>query len=118
MHRKFLFIKENKLLCSVHVPTNMKVFVMQGQILCYPTKTSVHIGNDVHILDEYGTYLTHSFKPNCRIDGFNVIAIKNIIPGDVLTYDFNKTEINMVEPFIHDGILVGGIKHTNLHQIY
>lgn len=108
MHRNLLFVKENKLYSSVHIACNMKVFIMQGQIFCFPMESTVHMGNDVHILDDYAKYMHHSFEPNCKIDGFNVLAIKNIIPGDLLTYDYNKTELNMVRPFIHNGILVKG----------
>lgn len=112
MHRPFLLIKEKKVQCTVHVPKNMGVFAMEGKIFSKPSEFTVHIGNDVHILDYFGSYLSHSFSPNCIIDGFNVIAIKDIIPGDILTYDFNKTEVNMAKPFIYQGILIRGLIKT------
>lgn len=108
MHKKFLKIVDDKLICTIHVPKNMVVFSLQGKLLCNSTKISVHIGDDVHIEDSFGTHLTHSFDPNCIINGFKVIALKNIIPGDVLTYNFNKYEYNMACPFFYKGILVKG----------
>ena len=115
MHKKFLIINKNKLICTVHVPKNMKIFPLEGRLLCYSTPNTIHIGNDVHILDDYGRFMTHSFQPTCKIDGFNVIAMKNIIPGDILTYNFNKTELHMSNPFVQDGIIVCG-QNNHLHD--
>ena len=109
MHKKFLIIKDNCLICTVHVDKGIRVFSLEGKLLDYPTSRTVHIGNNVHIVDYYGSYLSHSFEPNCKIQGLDVIAEKDIIPGDILTYNFNTTEINMAYPFVHEGILVKGI---------
>jgi hypothetical protein len=43
-----------------------------------PTQKSIHIGYGMHIIDEYGQYINHSFEPNIRIELNNMIAIRNI----------------------------------------
>jgi hypothetical protein len=112
MPREFLFIRECKigheLCCSVHVKKGDKVFELAGSLLIFPTRESIYIGNDIHVVDDFGTYMNHSFTPNCKIDGFNVIAIKPIIPGDALTFNYNVNEVKMASPFVCDGILVKG----------
>ncbi len=108
MHKNFLIVKNQKLICTVHVKKGNTIFSLEGSLHAKPTPQSVHIGEGVHIIDDCGTFLTHSFDPNCCISRFFVVALREIKPGDVLTYNFNETEINMAQPFVHDGIIVKG----------
>ena len=113
--RKFLYIKDTEtrfgitLCIKAHVPKNMVIFKLKGTMYDTPTKESIHIGNNIHIKDVAGQYMNHSFHPTTIISGKNVIAIKNIMPGDELTFDYNKSEINMACPFIYQGKIVRGV---------
>ena len=51
---------------------------LRGELLLHPTKYTIHIGNGMHVLDEYGKYMNHSFDPNTVIHLNNVIAIKDM----------------------------------------
>lgn len=84
------------------------VFVLDGQVVSNPTRESIHIGNNIHIHDIYGAYINHSFDPSCKIEGKFVIAIKQILIGDEITFNYNESEINMASPFIVNGIEVKG----------
>lgn len=84
------------------------VFVLDGKILNHPTRESIHIGNNVHIHDEFGAFINHSFEPSTKIINRCVTAIKEINIGEEITFNYNESEINMSSPFIANGILVKG----------
>lgn len=84
------------------------VHVLKGEIFDFPTRETIHIGNNKHIYDEYGIFINHSFNPNIFIDGDKMIAIVDIEIGDELTFNYNDNEINMANPFIVDNLLVSG----------
>ena len=73
-----------------------------------PTRESIYIGDCEHIYDEYGIFMNHSFKPNTKISGRNIIALENILSGDEITFDYNSNEINMAAPFELNGVKVSG----------
>ena len=52
--------------------------------------------------------MNHSFKPNTKISGRNIIALENILSGDEITFDYNSNEINMAAPFELNGVKVSG----------
>lgn len=75
------------------------IFVLSGSILNNPTRESIHIGNNKHIIDDIGSFINHSFDPNIKIQGRNVIALKNIEIGEEICFNYNDSEINMACPF-------------------
>lgn len=75
------------------------IFVLSGAILSSPTRTSIELYPDLHIEDEHGKYMNHSFDPTCYIDGQKVVAMKSIYCGDELTFNYNENETNMACPF-------------------
>ena len=75
------------------------IFKLEGKISNKPTKYSIEIGEDLHIVDKYGMYMNHSFEPNTIIDGYNVVALNNISPDDELHFNYNENETNMACPF-------------------
>ena len=87
------------------------VFTLSGDILDRPTKYSIHIGNNRHIMDTYGVYMNHSFTPTTEISGVNVIALQDIEINDELNFNYNHSELKMAYPFIADNILVEGNKN-------
>lgn len=84
------------------------IYTLNGETYNKPTKYTIHIGNNIHILDDYGRYMNHSFNPTTYIDKYNVIALIDINNGDELTFDYNQSEMSMATPFIVDNILVCG----------
>jgi hypothetical protein len=84
------------------------VYTLSGKIYDYPMRETIHIGGNKHIYDEYG--INHSFTPNIRIDGLNVIALVDINAGDELAFDYNANEVNMASPFYVGDVLVSGKK--------
>ena len=84
------------------------VFTLSGTILDKPIRESIHVGNGVHILDERGAYINHSFDPTTIIDNVNVVALKIIDKDDEITFNYNESEINMASPFYVNGVSVCG----------
>ena len=46
-----------------------------------------------------GIYTNHSCNPNVVIRDRAYIALRNIQPGDDITFDYETTEVDMAEPF-------------------
>ena len=113
--RKFLYIKDTEtrfgitLCIKAHVPKGMVVFKLKGPIYDSPTRESIHIGDNKHIKDVAGQYMNHSFHPTTKIVGKNVIAVKHIMPGDELTFNYNESEVDMACPFIYQNQIVRGV---------
>jgi len=84
------------------------IYTLNGEIYDKPTKYTIHVGNNIHILDMYGRYMNHSFVPTTYIDKCNVVAMDNINCGDELTFNYNTSEINMATPFTVGDVLVCG----------
>lgn len=98
-----MFILDSDGFCGLYSDkiyyVNDIIFTLSGPIYSEPTKTSIEIDFRKHIEDQYGKYLNHSFNNNCRIDGHNVIAVKNIKKNDELTFNYNESESYMNIPF-------------------
>jgi hypothetical protein len=86
------------------------IHILSGKEYNYPTRETIHIGNNVHIYDEYGIYMNHSFNPTTYIDNNKVIALIDIKENDELNFNYNETEINMACPFYVNDKLVSGIE--------
>ena len=84
------------------------VFTLSGPLYDSPIRETIHIGNNIHIYDEFGKYINHSFTPTIYIENVNVIALLDIFVGDELVFNYNETEINMSSPFYVNNILVSG----------
>jgi SET domain len=85
------------------------VYKLTGEILNYPTKYTIHIGNNEHVLDKFGVYMNHSFEPSVEImkSGI-VVAVKDIQVGDEICFDYNHSELKMASPFYANDMLVSG----------
>jgi len=83
---------------------------LEGEILYTPNKYSIEIGKNKHIIDKWGSYLNHSFDPNTRIDGKNVIALRDINKNEELHFNYNDNETKMACPFETEEGLVSGKK--------
>lgn len=96
MKRKGLYIKDNgthiALCIKSHIKKGNIVFRLQGPIYEVSTNQTICIGKHEHIKDVAGKYMNHSYYPNCRTDGRNIIAIRHIKPGDELTFSYDNAE--------------------------
>ena len=90
--------------------TGETVRELSGRLYNNPTRTSIHIGNNMHVEDDLGRYINHSFEPNVKVEINKLIAIKDINIHDEITFNYNETEVNMAYPFEDDGIQVCGKK--------
>lgn len=83
----------NDVLCSFHA----------GGIFTEPTYLTVQTGANKHITlqPEYLQYINHSCDPNIFFDtsAMQIISLKNIEPGDELTFFYPSTEWKMAQPF-------------------
>jgi len=87
-------------LCTDHcIFRNEVVFELQGVEYDHPKRETIHVGNNIHIWDESGIYMNHSFQPTTRIEGYKVIALRDIEKDEELTFNYNDSEINMACPF-------------------
>jgi SET domain-containing protein len=84
------------------------IFVLKGQETNYPTRESIYVGNDTHILDQMGQYINHSFEPTTQIQGYNVVALIDINENDEITFNYNENELTMAAPFTVNGQQVCG----------
>jgi hypothetical protein len=90
--------------------SNEILYVMTGKLLNTPTQKSIHIGDNMHLEDEFGQYINHSFDPNVKVVSNKLIAIKDINIYDEITFNYNDSEVEMACPFEDDGIEVCGKK--------
>tara|TARA_B110000285_G_scaffold28681_1_gene28835 strand:- start:5430 stop:5783 length:354 start_codon:yes stop_codon:yes gene_type:complete len=85
-----LFILKDEVLC-----------VLTGELFPKPTKFTIEIGKNEHILDHYGMYFNHSSDdPTVEINGKNVIALRDIMVGEEICFDYNNSETVVVSPFV------------------
>tara|TARA_R100000008_G_scaffold33829_2_gene19131 strand:- start:592 stop:942 length:351 start_codon:yes stop_codon:yes gene_type:complete len=64
-----------------------------------PTRTSIQIGEGVHVEDRIGKYINHSCYPSCEIKDAKVISLRDIETRQEITFDYNKSEDIIASPF-------------------
>ena len=92
------------------------ILMLRGKELSKPTRTSIQV-RDKHIEDPRGGYINHHCEPNAYIEilpdfvGADpgsqnattlvaiVIAKKDIGKGEEITFDYETTETELMEPF-------------------
>jgi hypothetical protein len=84
------------------------VYILSGDVYDKPTRETIHIGDNKHIYDRYGIYINHSFSPNIRVNGYELVALQDIDINNEVFFNYNETEINMASPFYVGDILVSG----------
>jgi hypothetical protein len=88
------------------------IFILSGKEFDKPTRESIYIGEIngkyIHVHDKYGQYINHSFEPSVIINGYNVIAIKDLDISEEITFDYNQNELQMASPFMVNGKIVNG----------
>tara|TARA_R110002074_G_scaffold135267_1_gene279773 strand:+ start:413 stop:769 length:357 start_codon:yes stop_codon:yes gene_type:complete len=68
--------------------------------LSKPTRTSIQVREGLHVEDEVGQYINHSFQPTCKIDGFTVRALRDVMFGEEITFDYTLNESFISSPFV------------------
>ena len=81
------------------VPRNTVIYNLTGDILKYPSKTSIQINDNQHIEDELGKFINHSCNPTVKISGTKIISVKTINYNDSITFNYNTNETVVSHPF-------------------
>ena len=86
------------------------IYTLTGKISTIRTKYTIEIGINKHILDNFGMYMNHSSFPTVKIKGNSVIAIRDIMPGEEINFDYNQSESLICSPFIDNetGVYISG----------
>lgn len=70
----------------------------------YATYLTVQTGVDTHItlMPEFLQYINHSCEPNVffNTEAMELVALKDIQPGDEFTFFYPSTEWEMAQPFV------------------
>jgi hypothetical protein len=84
------------------------IHTLSGEYFDVRNKYTIEV-NGRHLVDPVAKYLNHSFTPNMRIDGLNLIALCVIEAGEEITFDYTTTESEFSHPFIdwETGLSVG-----------
>ena len=98
---------ESRLVAIDGIPRGQRLFGIEGELSPRPTRYSLQIEIDGHLeparsggVERYfWQYMNHSCQPNVWIRGLEVHALRDIQPGEDVTFDYNTTEYEMDAPF-------------------
>ncbi len=93
---------------------NEILFVIEGEEIHVPTRTSIQISSSVHInVKAPLAFINHSCFPNIVIDQKKIKVIKAIEPGDEICFDYNQSEFDLANKFecVTCGQWIKGAKH-------
>ena len=83
--------------------TGEKIFYLSGDIIDHPTKYTIQLDQDSHVLtqDSMWQSMNHGCEPNVRIDveKREMVAARPIKKGEELNFNYNTTEWSMASPF-------------------
>ena len=75
------------------------LYVVQGDPRATRTRDSIEVGPGQHVEDEYALFINHSFTPNLRVRGRELVAIAEIQEGDEITFNYLESESEIAAPF-------------------
>ena len=85
-----------------HQPGDL-VYVVRGEVQAERTRQTIEVAPGQHVHDTYAEFINHSFGPNLEVRGRELVAIREIAPGDELTFDYLRSESSIAAPFVcHD----------------
>jgi SET domain len=102
---------EYRLVADRPVGAGELLFTIVGEETGTPTRYTVQVGHGVHIdvpaefaleavLDRfYWRFMNHGCDPTVVVRGRGVVSLKPIEFGQEITFNYNTTEYDMVEPF-------------------
>ena len=93
-----------------NIKSGEKILTLKGNIQSFPTKYSIQIGFNTHLIpissnpldtNSIWQYLNHSCSPNAyfNIENLTLLAKKNILKGQEINFNYNTTEYEMASPF-------------------
>lgn len=77
------------------------LFKLEGDIIDHPTRTSVQIGEHLHIEDKLAGHLNHHCTPNARVNRQTreFISLRDMKAGEEMMFDYNQNEDSLASPF-------------------
>lgn len=102
---------ERRLIAVRGIESGSVLFRITGQETSTPDRYSLQIGTGQHLdqscarnMDEvvqhyYWRYMNHDCDPTTAIRDRMTIALRDIAPGESVTFDYNTTELELAEPF-------------------
>ena len=77
------------------------ILKIRGKIIDHPSRTSIQIGPNRHVdVEAPAKFINHSCRPNTKIEGENIVALKKIAPGEEITFDYQSNEVELSASFI------------------
>jgi len=78
------------------------LFIMKGEIIAKPTRTSVQVGDHEHIEDNLAGHINHSCTPNARVlrQAREFISLRDIQKGEEIMFNYNDNEDALASPFV------------------
>lgn len=109
------------------------IMTIEGELRATPCRYSVQVDRDLHIAPPAGMgssdrhdlylwrFLNHSCKPNAAMAQRVLTAVRPIMPGEQISFDYNTTEYEMASPFrCHcgqcDGVEIRGFRFLSPAQ--
>lgn len=126
--------EQRRLIAVRPIRAGTSIFQLEGRETTVATRYSVQVARDVHLdpddvaypMDRVRSrswmYLNHHCEPSAWIHERVLVALRDIAPGEGVTFDYNTTEWDMASPFdCHCGSAhcvgrVRGAKHLTPEQ--
>jgi hypothetical protein len=92
------------------------VLKIEGEILSVPTITTIQIAPNSHVdVGSPAKFINHSCNANCHVQNKQIIALRMIVVGEEITFDYQKNEDQLAHPFVCKdcGKLIEGKKNGN-----
>lgn len=99
LEKKVSLIHGFGIFAKVKIPANLKYYhILLDIIYAEPKPRCARIGHDKYVSDsKVLNWVNHSCNPNSKLDINNdipvLIAIKDILPNEEITVDYNQTEV-------------------------
>ncbi len=91
------------LIATGPIPAGTRLIALAHVFVDLPSKYTIQIDEHLHQAgtEEADDYMNHACEPNVTIDfeALEVVAIRPIAAGDLVTFDYNICEWDMREPF-------------------
>lgn len=102
---------QRRLIALAAIPMGTAIFRLEGRRTATATRYSIQIGAGQHldpddmeypmqrVRSRFWMYLNHHCEPSAHVRDRTVTALRDIAPGDGVTFDYNTTESSMASPF-------------------
>ncbi len=102
---------QRRLIALEAIAKGAPIFRLAGRRTTIPTRYSIQVGLGEHldpddmeypmqrVRSRYWMYLNHHCEPSAQVRDFTVTALRDIAPGEGVTFDYNTTESSMASPF-------------------